>query len=130
MAWGSVASSDSLTLTGSLVTVKKDSSDWSVSLNPRELAHIQCQFNPQTTPTEDCKVVVQTSPDGGTTWDTEPFFELVIDNGTDPNNVSFTLLGVKTFRFQATVLDTDGTAGGDDTSSALVIDVILDGVDA
>ena len=126
MTW-SVLTGTSLTLTGTLATVQRSAADWEITLLSREIAHIQFQFNPEASPTEDCLIEIQTSPDGGTTWDTIAYTTLVIDNGTDPNHASIVLVGIRTFRIQAAVLDTDGTAGGDDTASALVVDVAQNG---
>lgn len=127
MAWGSVTTSSALTLTGSLQTVQESGADMEIELNPGETAHVQFDFNPQGTPTEVCEWQIQATPDG-TNYDTLPFDAGAIDKDTDPNLQSVIVRDVWGFRVQARLLDTDGTAGGDDTTSTLTVRVIKNGV--
>lgn len=128
MAWGSVTTSDALTLSGSYQDVQESAADMEISLNPGETAHIQFEFNPQGSPTEWCEWTILTSPDGGTTYDTIPFDAGVIDDDTDPNIQTALIRDVHTFKIQAKLIDTDGTAGGDDTSSTLTVRVRKNGI--
>ena len=129
MAWATLTTSDALTLSSSYQTVQESAADMEVSLNPGETAHLQLKFDPQATPTEWCEWAILASADGGTTYDTIPFDAGVIDDDTDPNIVTTLLRDVHTFKIQAKLIDTDGTAGGDDTASTLTVLVRKNGID-
>lgn len=135
MAFRTLVTSDALTLTGSLAVVQESAADMELELSSFEEAHVQFSFNPQTTPTEYCEVHVQTAPEdvaGSPVWDTDntPFQRVVLVNDVDPTLKSIILRGPRSVRFKAQVIDTDGTAGGDDTTSALTIKVRRNNVDA
>ena len=135
MAFRSLVTSDALTLTGSLATVLESAADMELELASFEEAHVQFSFNPQTTPTELCEVHIQTAPEdiaSSPVWDTdnEPFLRVVIDNAVDPTLRSIIVRGPRAIRFRAQVIDTDGTPGGDDTTSALTVKIRRNNVDA
>jgi len=121
MAWASVETSDALTLSGSYQTVQKSTADWVQNLNPGESCVVTLKFDPQTTPTENVLVGFYSSPDDGTTYDSDdsPFMAVLLENGSDPNTRSLTVRGMEQFRLRAKLLNTDGTAGGTDTGSTL-----------
>jgi len=129
MAWGSLGSSDSLTLSGSWQTVQQSSSDWEITLNPGEMAQVVLDYNPQSTPTEYCHVIIARTADG-TLYESEDVapMEYVIANDDDPGVLSVEVAGCYGFIVRAALFDTDGTAGGSDTGSTLNVDVRLNGV--
>ena len=128
MAWGSVTTSSALTLSGSFQTVQLSGSDMEIALEPGESAQVQLDFNPQGTPTEWLEWRILASPDGGTTYDTLAFDAGVVDDDTDPNIISTIIRDIHTFKVQGKLIDTDGTAGGDDTTSALTVRVRKNGI--
>lgn len=69
---------------------------------------------------------------GSPNWDTdsEPFQRIIIGIGEDPARRSVVLRGLRAFRFRAQLLDTDGSAGGTDTTSTLTIRIRRNNVDA
>ena len=80
------------------------------TLNPRELAHVQVQYDPPGSPSADLIVSVYTSPAGSTaSLDVSPVLAYSIDSGTDPNSASFLVSGYNIFN--VTVRQT--TAGSD-----------------
>lgn len=132
MAWGSLLSSTQLTLTGSYQTVQRSAADWELTLNPGELAQVIFDFNPQGTPTENCDIIVQMTADG-TLYESNgeamrPIISYDNAESDDPAVRSISIAGVYGFRIRARVRDPDDTAGGDDTTSTLDVDVKLDGV--
>ncbi len=134
MAWASLITSTTLALTGSLQTVQLSAADMELELLSFEEAHIQFDFNPQGTPTEYCEVLIQTAPQdiaGSPTFDTDnvSFQRIVIENSVDPGLKSIVLRGIRTFRFRAQLIDTDGTAGGTDTGD-LTVRIRRNAVDA
>jgi len=129
MAWSSVTTSDALTLTGSFQTVQASAADMEISLTPGEAAHVQLDFNPQGSPTEWVEWQVLASPDGGTTYDVVAFDAGVLVYDDDPNILSTIIRDIFQFKVQAKLIDTDGTAGGDDTTSTLTVRVRTNGID-
>lgn len=123
MAWQGLVTSTALTLSGSLQTVQLAAADMEHELKSLEEAHIQFLVDFQTTPTEDVEIRIMTAPEdlASAVFDTEPYQTIVIRQGNDPARQSVVLRGVRAFRFDAQVIDPDGTAGGDDTSSTLVV---------
>ena len=129
MAWGATESSDQLALSGAWQTVQRSSADWEVTLNPGELAQVVLNYNPQTTPTEYCHIIIERTADG-TLYESEDVAPLhyVIENTDDPGVLSVDVVGCYGFRVRAALFDVDGTAGGDDTGSTLDVDIRKDGV--
>ena len=97
MAWASEVAATQLT---SITTEQFFSFGGStnVTLNPGETAHIEVDVNFPTTPTDHCNVKVYGSLDAGTDYDDTPFIQFQIDKGTDPNQASFLVSGVYSFR--------------------------------
>lgn len=127
MAWGAVTTSDALTLSGSYQIVQESAANMVINPSPGETMHVQLDFNPQTTPTEWCEFILETSPDE-TNWDVVAFDAGVLNDDTDPNLMSFLIRDVFAFRIKAKLIDTDGTAGGDDTGSTLTVRVRGNGI--
>lgn len=128
MVWGAVAESDSLALSGSYQDVQDSAADMIVQLNPGEIAHVQFEYTPdQTSPTEHCEVHILSSPDGSN-YDSVPYDSLTLSFTPDPNLGSTVVRGVRQFKIEAALVDTDGTAGGDDTGATLVVRVVKNGV--
>ena len=124
--------STTLALTGTFQIVQRSAADWELDLDPFEEAHIQFEFNPQTTPTELCQIDIQSSPDdigGSPVFDDVAFAPIILPNSPDPVNRSIVLRGPRSFRFSAALIDTDGTVGGDDTGD-LVVRVARNNVNA
>lgn len=128
MAWGSVTTSDELTLSGTFADVQKDAADMVISLNPGESAHVQIEFDPEATPTEFLEWHILSSPDGGTTWDTAPYDAGTLGYSVDPARISTVVRDIHTFKIEAAVIDTDGTAGGDDVASTCTVLVRKNGI--
>lgn len=118
MAWSGETSSTQLTS----ITTEQIFSE-KPQLNPRELAHVEIDINFPGTPVDDAIVAVYGSLDG-TNYDDTPFLEFVIDNGADPNQVSFQVIGV--FQFQVGVR----RSGTTDTITTADMKHKLDGVSA
>jgi hypothetical protein len=94
MAWAAKNSSTQLTS----ITTEQFFDDL-VTLNPREAAHCQVDVNFPATPTDNAIVSVYTTLDASSeNWDDTPIAQFVVDKGTDPNAVSFTIIGVYKFR--------------------------------
>jgi hypothetical protein len=62
-----------------------------------EGAHVTVDADFPASPTDNLIVEVQASLDG-TNWDDTPLMKLEIDNGTDPNQISFIVRDVAQFR--------------------------------
>lgn len=132
MAWGSLESSTQLSLTGSYQTVQRSAADWELTLNPGEIAQVVFDYNPESTPSENCDIIIQMTPDG-TIYESDGeaqryIIEYANAESDDPAIRSVTISGVYGFRIRARLRDTDDTAGGDDTGSTLDVDVRKDGV--
>lgn len=91
------------------------------ALNPGEIAHVEVDADFIVSPTDNIIVRVYGSIDG-TNYDDTPMMEFTIDKDTDPNQVSFIIHGVKSFRV-GLLMD-----GSTDTTSDATINVIMDGV--
>lgn len=97
MAWGSETAATQRTS----VTTEVDfqfAGDENITLNPRERAHVEVDVDFPTTPTDNALVSVYGSIDGGTDYDDTPIMQIVVDNGTDPNQVSFVVEGIYSFK--------------------------------
>ncbi len=83
----------------SAVSVTTGSASTAVDLetNGYEAAHVTVDANFPASPTDNLVVEVQASLDG-TNWDDTPIYKFTIDNGTDPNQVSFVVKDVAQFR--------------------------------
>lgn len=94
MAWGSKTASTQLTS----ITTEQFFSQ-TPTLNPGESAHVEVEFNPPITPTDDLVVSVYGTLDATSeNWDDTPIFSFYIDKGTDPNKASFVISGLYKFR--------------------------------
>jgi hypothetical protein len=58
-------------------SVAQDAASVLIELAPKEIAHIQVERTDAGTD-DRIRVIVQTSTDGGTTWDTEPLFQMEV----------------------------------------------------
>lgn len=125
VGWGSVSVSTALTLTGSYATIQQSAADMVVQLAANEQAMVTFDFDPQGSPTEFCRAVVLASPDDGTHYDTpeSPYAALALTHTDDPSIGTVVVAGVEQFKMQGTLFDTDGTAGGTDTTSTLTAHV-------
>jgi len=100
MAWGSktqIASGVSATSTETYSSA--------ITLNPRELAHVQVKADFPTSPTDHLEVSVYTTlDDSSETWDDVPIYAFQISNTSDPSVASIQLSGLYKFRlgFKAT----------------------------
>jgi len=83
------------TLSSASVTTGTNSGN--VDLSTYEGAHVHIDANFPSSPTDDLEVEVYGSTDG-TNYDDTPMFAFTIDNGTDPNQVSFVVKDVYAFR--------------------------------
>jgi len=94
MAWSSKTSATQLTSITS-----EQFFNQTPTLNPRELIHCEVEANFPTTPTDNLLVSVYATLDASTeNWDDTPIMQFEIDNGTDPNKVSWTMMGIYKFR--------------------------------
>ncbi len=79
------------------VTTGTDSSDVDLETNGYEGAHVIVDADFPVTPTDNLIVQVYAGLDS-TDYDDTPYLEFVIDNGTDPNQVSFVVRDVAHFK--------------------------------
>ncbi len=97
MAWGSKTSATQLT-----AITTEQFFDELITLNPRELTHVQVDVDFPGSPTDDCIIALYgTLDDRSEDWDDTPFREIAVSKDTDPNAVSFTVGGVYKFRIGA-----------------------------
>lgn len=114
MAWGSAVSATQLTSITSQQFFSFTGST-QVTLNPGESAHVVVDFNPPSTPTDHLNVRVYGSLDG-TNYDDTPYIALQIDKGTDPNQASFIVSGLYSFRIGVSRSGTTDTITSADCS--------------
>lgn len=69
-----------------------------ITLNPRELIHVEVDVDFPGSPTDDAVISVYGSLDGGTDYDDTPAMQFAIDSDTDPNQASFVVVGLYSFR--------------------------------
>jgi hypothetical protein len=94
MAWGSKTTATQLT---SITT--EQLFDALVTLNPREMAHVQVEVDFLVTPTDHTIVAVYpTLDDSSEEWDIVPAQEFILENGSNPNRISFQIPGLYKFR--------------------------------
>lgn len=134
MAWATKGTSTALTLTGSYQTVQESAVDLEISLNPGEGAIVIFDVDFQTTPTEDCDLLIVKSVDG-TEYETDGeakrhIIEVANRESDDPAERSAWVTDCHTFEIRARVRNTDDTAGGTDTSSTLTVHYRLNGISA
>ncbi|UCG56835.1 MAG: hypothetical protein JSU70_18455 [Phycisphaerales bacterium] len=79
------------------VTTGSYSSAVDLETNGYEGAHVTVDADFPASPTDDLEVYIQASLDGST-WDDTAITSFVVDNGTDPNQVSFIVKDVAHFR--------------------------------
>ncbi len=121
MAWGSDTAMTQLTT----VSDTEQFFTTLITLNPREIAHLQADINFAGT-TDDMICSVYTTLDASTeVWDDTPLFDFLIDKDTDPHQVSFTV-GPGIYKFRIGMKSTGAT---DDHTSADV-SYRVDGVSA
>ena len=100
MAWGSKVSATQVTA----ITTTEKFFDQTPTTTPGELLHCEVEANPPATPTDNLVVSVYGTLDASTeNWDDTPILQFEIDNGTDPNKVSFTISGIYKFRIGVVV---------------------------
>lgn len=92
MAWGTEQS----TALGTVTDTEEFTAN--ITLNPGESAHCEVNVDFPTTPTDNAVVSVYGSLDAGTDYDDTPLLSFEIDNATDPNQLSFLVHGVYSFR--------------------------------
>ena len=92
MAWGAKTNATQLT---SITTEQFFA--LLVTTTPRELIHCEIEVNFPVSPTDNAIVAVYGTLDAEN-WDDTPLMEFVIDKGTDPNKISFQIMGVYKFR--------------------------------
>jgi hypothetical protein len=90
-------SSEATIMNAVSVTTGSYSSAVDLETNGYEGAHVTVDADFPASPTDDLEVYVQASLDG-TTWDDTAITSFVIDKGTDPNQVSFTVKDIAHFR--------------------------------
>ena len=123
MAWSASTTSDSLTLTSSWQTVQASSADLEITLNPKETALIDLEYNPQASPTDTLEVVFPKSVDDGTAWESDEYAQgTVMGNTPDPGKKTIEISGCERFRIRAKL------TGSTDTTSTLVVEYQTDGV--
>lgn len=121
MAWGSKTSATQLTS----ITTTEQFFDETPQLNPRETAHVEVEVDFQSTPTDGVVVSVYGTLDATSeSWDDEPLMQFKVDEGTDPNKVSFLVSGV--YKFRVGVAASDGA----DTHTSADMSFRKDGVSA
>lgn len=119
MAWGSKTSATQLTS----VSSTEQFFDTLITLNPQETIHCEVEVDFVVTPTDDMIVAVYATLDASSeSWDDAPIMEFVIDNGTDPNKVSFLVSGVYKIRIGVRA------SGGTDTHTSADLSYRADGV--
>ena len=134
MAWGTKGTSTALTLTGTYQTVQESAADLEITLNPGEGCSVIFDVDFETTPTEDCDVIIVKSPDG-TEYESDGeaerhIIEVANRESDDPAERHVWITDCHTFKIDARVRDTDDTAGGDDTASTLTVHYRLNGISA
>ncbi len=90
-------SSESTIINAVSVTTGSYSSAVDLETDGYEGAHVTLDANFPGSPTDDLEVHVQASLDG-TNWDDTALLCFEVDNGTDPNQVSFVVRDVAQFR--------------------------------
>lgn len=115
MAWGTESNETKSNLTTTEVFTSN------IALNPGETAHVEIDADFIPSPTDNIICNVYGSIDG-TNYDDTPIMSFLIDKDTDPNQVSFTVRHVKSFRV-GLLMD-----GATDTTSDATVNWILDGV--
>lgn len=94
MAWGSKTTSTQLTS----ITTEQFFSQ-TPTLNPGETHHVEVEVNFPATPTDDAIVKVYGTLDASSeNWDDTPIMQFRIDNGIDPNKLSFLISGIYKYR--------------------------------
>ncbi len=93
--------------------------------NPGEQVHVEIEYDPVSTPTDDLSFHIRrTLDDTSENWDDEDYQSGTIPNGNDPNKISFDLAGG--FKYRIGVQSTGAT---DDHTSA-DMSYRKDGIDA
>lgn len=125
IGWETVSVSTALTLTGSYQNIQQSASDMVLQLAANQQAMVTFDFDPQGSPTEFCRAVVLASPDDGTHYDTpdSPYASIALTHNDDPSIGTVIIAGVEQFKMAGALFDTDGTAGGTDTTSTLTAHV-------
>lgn len=133
MAWPSSESATQLTLTSGYQTVQRSAADWQVTLLQGEMAVVTLNFNPESTPSENCDLIIPTTMDGTLYESDGEAIRRIIsyDNreSDDPAVRQVHVTGVYGFKIRARVRDTDDTVGGTDTASTLDVNIRKDGID-
>ena len=126
MNWEAETTSDALTLSGSYQVVQAAAADMVIDLTPNETLSVTIKFDPQALPTEHCVVLVEESVEATpANWGTVT--EFIVSNDS-PNMAQRLFQGHRRLRFRGKLIDTDGTVGGDDTTSTLTVIAAGNGV--
>lgn len=129
MAWDTYENGTQLALTGSYQVVQRSAADWVSSLNPGELAQVMLTFTAESTPSENCDIVIEMS--GNATLfesDGEAQREIIEFTASTAISRSITIVGVNSFRVLARLRTPTDGAGGADTGSVLDVAIRKDGV--
>lgn len=131
MAW-SDQSSTQLTLDGDYAIVQRSAADWEISLNPGELVTVSFDFDYTIVTSDDdgdLDIVIEKSPDGGTTWETESKGQrIIMDSVDDPDVEEHAIAGCRTVRIKARLRDPDDTVWSGSDTATLDVVVGFDGV--
>jgi len=110
MPWGSKTSATQL-------TTISDTIQWfdaTIELGFNEEAHVEVEYDPVASPTDDLSVHVRrTLDDSSENWDDVDYMAFVIPNDTDPAKRSFDLIGGYKYR-----IGVQSTGTSDDHTSA------------
>lgn len=115
VGWASAGTSTGLTLTNSYQDVQESAADLEITLDPNQFVELQIEVNFQASPTDDGEWQILSSPDGGTTYDTDPIDSGQIDNGTDPARQTTRIFGVHTIKIQGR------QTGATDTTNSMTV---------
>jgi hypothetical protein len=96
MAWSHSAATQLVSITAEQFF--SFSASTHVAMNPGETHHLQVNFNPPSSPTDDLVVSVYASPDGGTTFDDTPYIQQSIARTPDPDKASISIAGIRGYR--------------------------------
>lgn len=104
MAWATVSTSDALTLSTSYADVQQSAATMVVGLNPREIAQVQLDVDSNGT-TDDVDWAIVSSPDDGTTYDSDetPLLSgrIEVTSSSVDQKLTVQVMGVEQFKIRA-----------------------------